>query len=167
MRVRILSVLLVTSVVLVACGSDDSSDTADTTTPAASTDAPATTVAGGVTVPAELAGTSWVIDGRITVGGLQDVPEGADAGLDVGDDGRISVRAGCNTGSTSITAVDGDVLTLSPLILTRMACSEDLMNLESGVSTTLSDQVSFSIDGDTLKLLPQNVTDNGLTLHRA
>lgn len=167
MRVRILSLLLATSVVLAACGSDDGGEAASTTSAAPSTEASADTVPGAVTVPAELAGTSWVIEGRITVGGLQDVPADAGAGLDFRADGSIGVRAGCNTGSTSITAVDSDVLTLSPLVLTRMACTDDLMNLEGGVGMTLRDQVRWAVSGDQLTLVPQNVTDNGLVLRRA
>jgi len=67
--------------------------------------------------------------------------------------GRVSGFSGCNrlVGSYS---VENDIVTLSQLAGTMMACPEPAMALESAFRAALGGPLRFSIDGDRLSLKP-------------
>ena len=77
-------------------------------------------------------------------------------------DGRLLVRADCNTGSSSY-AVDGMTITIEAIALTRMACGEDSM--ESEFVQHLNGATSFTFaDGQLALVLPM---DAGVLLFAA
>ena len=73
----------------------------------------------------ELAGTSWLID---DIGG-RGVVDRARTTLEFLEPGRIGGRTGCNRFFGRV-VLDGDRITVGNLGLTRMACSESLMDQE-------------------------------------
>ena len=67
--------------------------------------------------------------------------------------GRVSGFSGCNRLVGSYT-VEGDIVTLSQLAGTMMACPEPAMALESAFRAALGGPLRFSIDGGRLSLKP-------------
>jgi len=98
-----------------------------------------------------LTGRTWRLttttDGD--VGGS--VPSGVTSTLQFGDDGRVQVRPGCNTGNGSYT-VASDSITFGAIAVTMMACPDPQMRVEHTVLQVLQGAVPFSIDGDQLTL---------------
>lgn len=140
-----------------------------TTTPVTTDDTtPATTGADSADVSA-LVDRDWKVDGLITIAGLQPVPDGSNAALrftDNGDGtGTVEVHSGCNTGSAPVTYSSDHELTVGPITLTRMACSDDLNALEASLVGQLENPLSWTLDGELLTLIPTNVSDSGLQLH--
>jgi heat shock protein HslJ len=69
------------------------------------------------------------------------------------EEGRVSGFSGCNRLVGSYT-VEGDVVTLSQLAGTMMACPEPAMALEGAFRAALGGPLRFSIAGDRLSLKP-------------
>ena len=102
----------------------------------------------------ELGGTTWVLDG-IHVGAgnegvVSSVPTGVRATLRIDGD-QLGVNTGCNTGAASVT-VDGEMLIVGPLALTKRGCERDAAEVERTISEVLSGAVRVEIDGQTLRL---------------
>jgi heat shock protein HslJ len=69
-----------------------------------------------------------------------------------GADGTISGNASCNTYSGPY-KIDGDKITIGPLISTQMACvSEDLNNQEAAFLVALQNATTFGVQGKTLEM---------------
>lgn len=147
------TVILILGLVLAACGGDDGSSTTTApqdpsqttaTTPAAPT---TTEAAPGVEAPS-LEGTSWnVTDYRLPNGSITNVWK-TEVTIEFGADGTVSGSAGCNTytGQWAVSGNwdafeegvpdvnDGQVLTLSDLSWTEVACEdEDVMIQETEI----------------------------------
>jgi putative lipoprotein len=89
--------------------------------------------------PAELPGTSWVLQG---ISGAQlgtGVPT-----IDFGTDGTVSGSAGCNTFNGTYT-VDGSSISFGPLASTKMACPVADMAVETAFLAGLAGAKTWSI----------------------
>ena len=104
-----------------------------------------------------LEGTRWIVDGLLANEGISTVPIGAAASITI-DGGNAAVEAGCNTGSATVVITD-TTITFGPLALTRMACPQPQMDLESAVVAVLGGEVSYTIDSNTLRL--RRTTESG------
>jgi heat shock protein HslJ len=107
--------------------------------------------------PSGLTGVTWHL---VSYGAT---PDETDALPDVptslvfNDDGTVGGSAGCNQfGGDYETA--GDQITFGPLTSTLMACEQPIMDQESAVLATLSGTVSYSIDGNTLRITGEDGT---------
>jgi len=66
-------------------------------------------------------------------------------------DGRMSAFSGCNTGSGTVSSVDGKMVT-TPLAVTRRACMEPVGSFEGRYFKLLQGKPYFRIEGDALIL---------------
>jgi heat shock protein HslJ len=101
----------------------------------------------------ELEGTTWKITGTIENDGVSSVPEGGELTI---ADGTVTLNAGCNTGSGSVEVGDG-TLTFGPIATTKMMCEDDAMALETTVLTVLDGETTYTIEGDTLRIMKGDV----------
>jgi heat shock protein HslJ len=97
-----------------------------------------------------LQGTRWVVDAVVGNQSATSVPAGTEAYLTFGDD-RVEGFTGCNQFGGTATERDGQI-TFSELAVTRMACSDEIMRLESAILSVLDGTVDASIEGDRLTL---------------
>jgi heat shock protein HslJ len=136
--------------------------TDDTTVP------PTPPTSGDETVPADIVGVQWVLDGYITVGGLQPLPVAdSGAGLTIEADGTVALDGGCNQGSATAT-FDGQLLQLSDIIATAKACTdEDLTRIESMLFGQLQEQQYWYLEDGTLQLTAAYTSDTGLHFYDA
>jgi heat shock protein HslJ len=104
-----------------------------------------------------LEGVRWMVDGLLANEGISTVPIGAEASITI-NGGTAAVEAGCNTGSATVMITD-TTITFGPLMLTRMACPQPQMDLETAVVAVLDGEVTYTIDGDTLQL--RKAADSG------
>jgi heat shock protein HslJ len=80
------------------------------------------------------------------------VPQGVTATLLFMDDGTVEIGFGCNSGGGQY-AVNGDELTFSQIVSTKMACQGDNGAVESAVTSVLNaESITWSIDHSTLTL---------------
>ena len=101
---------------------------------------------------ADLAGTTWTLDGSIANEAVSTVPSDVDPPtLTIDEEGTVGVFTGCNSGSSTV-EVDGDTLTFDPIALTKMFCEGASGELEGLVTTVLDGEVTFTLDGDTLTI---------------
>jgi heat shock protein HslJ len=111
-----------------------------------------------VVVPdAQLTGSEWVLDSITTGSTVSSVPSGVTSTVRFGSDGVVTVQLGCNSGSGPYTD-SGDVLSVGPLVTTKMACQPPAADVESAVDSVLDGDVSYTIDGNALVLTPTRVT---------
>lgn len=100
----------------------------------------------------DLVGTTWRLDSLIEGQGVSSIPGKTTAGIELGEDGQLSVDTGCNTGSASVTTSD-TALEIGPLRTTRMACRDkDARAVEAAMLEVLQGTVSFTIEGDALTI---------------
>ena len=100
-------------------------------------------MAGPVLVhPDKLAGADWVLAGQT----------GDRAPYLRFDGGRVGGLGGCNRFGGRYEA-DGDKLTFSPMMATRMACRPDIMKAEQTFMDMLAKVKAMALDGDRLELL--------------
>lgn len=92
----------------------------------------------------------WVADGLRSQDAMSTLPDGVVVAFTF-DSERVTVEAGCNRGSAGY-EVDGDVITVGPLALTRMMCEPDAMEVEALVTGLLEQPVTFRIDADRLTI---------------
>ena len=90
-----------------------------------------------------LQGTEWVVE---DIGGAG-IVDRSRATLNFAPDGRVSGNASCNTFRATY-AVDGDRLTISRAITTRMACAPALMQQESRLLAVLAGVRTFDLSRD-------------------
>lgn len=98
-----------------------------------------------------LTGTVWTVDTLVDGQTASSVPAGApQATVEFGQD-TAKVFAGCNSGSARY-RLSGDTITFEPLMLTRKACPDDIMALESAVVAVLEGSVTYGVESDVLSL---------------
>ena len=106
-----------------------------------------------------LAGTTWTVDTIISGDAASSVPDGAVATFTFAADGRVEVETGCNTGSGTYEATDGQ-LRFTDVAVTEMACVGAAGSLEAAVLPILgADAVDYAIDAGRLTL---KAGDDGL-----
>lgn len=109
-----------------------------------------------------LEGTTWVLDGIQLGAGdegvVSSVPGGVRATVRLDGD-QLAVDTGCNTGAASA-AVEGDMLRIGPLALTKRGCERDRAEVERSMTELLQGAVRVEIDGPALRLIGP---DGGLT----
>ena len=66
-------------------------------------------------------------------------------------DGQMSGNVGCNSFGGNY-KVDGEMLTLEPIVSTLMACEDPMASQESGVFAVLYESATFALDGDSLTI---------------
>lgn len=94
-----------------------------------------------------LAGSEWR---PLSLAGAP-FPEGVEATVQFGGDGRLTGSGGCNRLAGSYVA-EGGALTVGPVAATRMACPEPAMSAEAALLRALSDARGFVRDGASLTL---------------
>lgn len=128
--VKTLTAALATAtLILAACGT--------TTTPAAPS-------GGSVD---DLVAVTWLLedlDGTAPV-------DGHAASVHFAEDGAVHGSGGCNRFSGTYEISDG-TLTIGELPTTMMACSDDVMAVESAFLTALAGASGFAVDGETMTL---------------
>ncbi len=72
-------------------------------------------------------------------------------------DGRVGAKGGCNSMSGGY-ELDGSTLVVSPMASTMMACADELMELDTWLSTLLSSSPTVGLDGDTRTISKDTVT---------
>ena len=92
--------------------------------------------------PEKLAGADWVLAGQA----------GQHAPFLRFDGGRVGGQGGCNRFGARY-EMDGDRLSFSPLMATRMACRPDIMEAEQAFFDMLGKVKAMTLDGDRLELL--------------
>jgi heat shock protein HslJ len=153
---RRLLVLLALALLVTACSDDEpdlaTDDTGGGETPSTSTAGPSTSAPAPP--PEELTGVRWTLvsitEGTDAQGSASTV--GAEAWIELGEDGRLGANYGCNTGGGDY-AVEGDQLLVGALMATRMACSDtEQMRVEAAMMAVLGGDPTFVVDGDRLEL---------------
>lgn len=100
-------------------------------------------------------GDSLIGSWMLTSYGLISAPlpsvAGVEAGLTFNADGTLSGNSGCNGYSGSYT-VEGNQITFSPIVSTRMACDKSIMEQEAVIHQVLTGTASFQIEGTQLTL---------------
>ncbi len=102
---------------------------------------------------AQLAGTSWQATGINN--GKEAVVNAAgteNATLTFGTDGEVSGSGGCNNIMGSFTTTEPDGLSFGPLASTRMACADDVMQIETEYLAALANVTTYQIEADRLTL---------------
>src|SRR6476469_5771426 len=95
---------------------------------------------------------TWTLSSILDGDTASSVPQGAEATLLFKDDGTVEVAFGCNAGGGQYT-VNGDTITFSQIVSTKMACLGAKGEVESAVTAVIHDgDVTFSIDHATLTL---------------
>lgn len=98
----------------------------------------------GMTIPAPtLSGTAW----RIEQVGDSAVTDASKTGLRFDADGRASGSTGCND-FTGRATIEGSRLAFSPLVSTRKACEEPLMDQESRIFAAMRSVKSYQFAAD-------------------
>lgn len=67
-------------------------------------------------------------------------------------DGRLSIRGGCNNLGGMYKLGDGNRITMGPMMGTKMACAENLMNADNEILSYISGITDYSINGRALTL---------------
>jgi len=111
-------------------------------------------------------GTTWVVDTLITPQAVSTSAalETSAPTLTIGDGGQVTGTTGCNRFNGPAT-VDGDTITFGPLATTRMACPTDVAEVERSVLHVLDGQVTYEVDGATMRLMQADGTGLGLRGH--
>ena len=105
---------------------------------------PRDTSVAGDTSSAALAGV-WVLE---DIGG-SGVIDNARATLEFREPGRVAGRGSCNQFSGPVT-VKGSAMSFGPLVSTRMACAEAVMNQETRYFKALADAERYALEGPSL-----------------
>lgn len=111
----------------------------------------------------EIEGTTWVVTSTVANEAVSSVPADSMASLTI-TDGTAAVNSGCNTGSGTVEVTD-TTMTFGPIAITRMACPDDIMALETSVLSVLDGEVTYEISGDTMSIRKgDGATATGLEL---
>lgn len=117
----------------------------------------ATPTSGAAAPPAApplLPGSSWRLEAYRDAQGNSSPPlEGSKIDAIFATDGTLSGNSGCNNYSASY-QVEGNQLTISPIVATRMACAtpEGVMEQESTYLAALQGAASYKLEGSKLTL---------------
>jgi heat shock protein HslJ len=115
---------------------------------AQATAVPASPSASAAAGPIDLNGTSWRMSDYLSPdGALYTVPS-AVTPLAEFKDGMMTGHSGCNTFSTTY-AIQGDTITLGPVVSTKMACAEPMATVEKAYLDALGviDKVAILDNG--------------------
>ena len=104
----------------------------------------ATSCGGGGTVE----GVKWMLQSYAVDGELQSVIATSDIDATFAD-GTVSGTGGCNQYSGSY-ELDGEALSIGPLVSTMMACEQAIMDQEVAFMSAFGSAASFEVSGDTL-----------------
>lgn len=109
-------------------------------------------LSSGDTGPASLTSTTWMLTTIVSGDTASSVPAGVEQPtLRIGDDGTADLFAGCNRGGAAVattTTETGEALSFGPIRLTRMACGDDAMSVETTVLRVLEAEPTFTISAD-------------------
>lgn len=112
-----------------------------------------------------LEGTTWIVDtlfsGSGPDGAATNPPPGAEAQLRF-EDGRVSGSTGCNELSGTYEIEDGSII-LDDLVQTYVLCGEELMELETAVTSLAGGPLQHEIEAGRLRLTTPS--GEGLGLH--
>lgn len=104
-----------------------------------------------------LAGTTWAATGvNNGKGGVESTALTDKLTAVFGPDNTLSGSGGCNTFTAEYTVAGSDGLEIGAIASTRMACADDVMQLESEYFAALGSTVSYKISGDSLTLRDGN-----------
>jgi heat shock protein HslJ len=101
---------------------------------------------------ATITGRDWVVTGYNT--GSQAVTSvlgGATLTARFGDDGRLTGNGGVNTYSADYTTTPEGTITIGPIITTKMAGPQELMDQEAQYLAALASAKTYSLHGKTLE----------------
>ncbi len=114
-----------------------------------------TPVVPAVAAAHELEGSRWLLEDIRNTG----VIDRAQSTLRFDGDGRVSGSGGCNRMGGGVT-LEGNSVQFGPLMSTRMACVEALMDQEQRYLATLADVRSYLLEheGAVLHLLAEDGT---------
>lgn len=101
-----------------------------------------------VSPDAPLTGTTWTLDGFVDGEMAGSVPAGATAHLQI-TDGRVSLMAGCNSGTGPVTVADATI-EWGPIALTRKACPGAAGEVERRVLAVLEGATTYTIEEHSL-----------------
>ena len=112
-----------------------------------------------------LTNLTWVLASFINGDAVSSVPAGVSSQFTFADDGTFSANFGCNSGGGSY-AVEGDTITFSDVVTTKMACGGAGGQVEAAVLTVIGseDPITFAIDAGSLTLMTGSI---GLQLSAA
>ena len=112
-----------------------------------------------------LTNLTWVLASFINGDAVSSVPAGVSSQFTFADDGTFSANFGCNSGGGSY-AVDGDTITFSDVVTTKMACGGAGGQVEAAVLTVIGSEnpITFAIDAGSLTLMTGSI---GLQLSAA
>ena len=112
-----------------------------------------------------LTNLTWVLASFIDGDAVSSVPAGVSSQFTFADDGTFSANFGCNSGGGSY-AVEGDTITFSDVVTTKMACGGAGGQVEAAVLTVIGseDPITFAIDAGSLTLMTGSI---GLQLSAA
>ncbi len=100
-----------------------------------------------------LVGPTWTLSSIITGEAVSSIPTEVTATIEFHADGSVDIQPGCNSGGGSYT-VDGDAITFTNLITTKMASMGPGGSVETAVLNVLDAQaITFAIDAGTLTLM--------------
>lgn len=98
-----------------------------------------------------LEGPAWTLETIVSADAVSSVPVGVRPPTLVFAGGQVEVDTGCNTGSGSYEATDGEV-TFTSIAVTELGCDEATMQVEAAIVAVLDGTVTYSIDADLLTL---------------
>ena len=104
----------------------------------------ATSCGGGGTVE----GAKWMLQSYAVDGELQSMIPASEVDATFAD-GTVSGTGGCNQYSGSY-ELDGEALSIGPLVSTMMACDQAIMDQEVAFMSALGAAASYEVSGDTL-----------------
>jgi heat shock protein HslJ len=112
-----------------------------------------------------LTNITWGLASFIDGDAVSSVPVGVSSQFTFADDGTFSANFGCNSGGGSY-AIDGDTITFSDIVMTKMACGGAGGQVETAVLTVIGseDPITFAIDAGSLTLMTGSI---GLQLSAA
>lgn len=109
-------------------------------------------------------GTTWVVTTLITpdANTTSAALETSAPSLTIGQDGQVTGSTGCNRFSGPVRVGDSTI-TFGPLATSRMACPDDVAEVEQAVLHVLDGEVTYAVDGATMRLTKADGTGLGLT----
>jgi heat shock protein HslJ len=112
-----------------------------------------------------LTNITWGLASFIDGDAVSSVPVGVSSQFTFADDGTFSANFGCNSGGGSY-AIDGDTITFSDVVMTKMACGGAGGQVETAVLTVIGseDPITFAFDAGSLTLMTGSI---GLQLSAA
>ena len=103
-------------------------------------------------LPLPVENTPWTVTGLVANDAVTTVPIGSVSTIEFAD-GMVSVDTGCNTGSgTAVIDEAAGTIEFGPIALTRMACSDELNQLELQIVAALTGTADYTIEGSAMQL---------------